>query len=702
MKPRPVLLTALTTILVLFTLITSSQAVWLPPSESLQTTVQPLAVPNRFFIPLLNNGAPATPTAQATPTVPVLPTVPVTPADEWSQHGHDAQHTSFTATSIPTPWRWKWAWNGPTSNGGVSAGKFALPRNVQPVTGGGRVYISAGSHGVYALNISNGSQAWNNNSIGVINSTPAFDASTNSLFVVSTNGHLYRLNAATGNSNGDYDAQATSTLPLPPAVYGSRVYFSMGNHVFAITTSSMALAWAYDAGSPVQTPPAVSPAAGLVVAASEDLYVHAIHNSNGTRSWRVKPTSLSPGDPGDSNPYAEVKYGWPVLAEAHGLVLVRLRLNWQTLWTWNPWPSTNAQMRTNLLNSPSQQSVFAMRLSDGGTSFVSNVGNGGFGDGGRLNMGPQPVVKRFSDGSEVAYVVMRGSGCINSPCDGRYDSHLGEMMLDSSTVAGFQEGQVRFMQNSFFPTDEQLNLSMAGDDIFGGHWMFGIAHHILDRSPSRGASSTTPITTSNLPHIITSTHTCAFSASHYCSSTMIQDGDPRSLPAGFYIYYNQGQVYNQYWRGYADWVVSGSNIYYLSNDGALIVLESGSAIQGSSLSLAGAQPPDTSQVLTQTIPYTQARESAGKVATVEGIVKFMFNNRKTVLLGFENPHAGAFKALIPEDSWQRFYPSPEALYTPGQHVRVSGLIEWYQGDPVIYVRNPNQVEVILGSSPTQP
>lgn len=45
-------------------------------------------------------------------------------------------------------------------------------------------------------------------------------------------------------------------------------------------------------------------------------------------------------------------------------------------------------------------------------------------------------------------------------------------------------GDVRFMENTFFPTDEQANLSMSGDFIFGAHWMFGLAHQILDRSHS--------------------------------------------------------------------------------------------------------------------------------------------------------------------------------------------------------------------------
>ena len=67
--------------------------------------------------------------------------------DEWTQHAHDAQRTSSTNQVVPPPWRWKWAWNGPDAQGRVSPGKFRLPRNSQPVTGGGRVYIAAGDRG---------------------------------------------------------------------------------------------------------------------------------------------------------------------------------------------------------------------------------------------------------------------------------------------------------------------------------------------------------------------------------------------------------------------------------------------------------------------------------------------------------------------------------------------------------------------------
>ncbi len=688
MNNRRAVISVFAIFVVLFALFVTSRVSSQTPLLDLPLATNAVKAIRSIFMPLVFSGKATQP-----PPPPTAP--PSSPAD-WTQEGHDAQHTSYTSQVVSAPWHWKWSWNGPTAQGGVVSGKFNLPRGIQPVTGGGRVYVAAGSRGVFALNASTGAPIWNLNPGGSINSTPAYDSASDSLFVVSSNGHLYRLKGASGQTDGDFNGQAASDLPLPPALAGSRVYFSMGNFVYAIQKDSMAQAWAYNAGASVDTPPAYSSSTGLLVAVSNDLFVHAIHDSNGTRAWRVKPTSLAPGDPGDSNAMAEVKYGWPVIAEGHKLVLIKLRLNWQTLWTWNPWPTNNAQMRANLAAKPDQQALFALNLSDGAIAFHTNVGHGGWGDGGRMPMGPQPVVKRFSDGSEVAYVVMRGANCLNSPCDGRWDSRFGEMELDSSTVPGFQAGDVRFIRNTFFPTDEQANLSMSGDDIFGGHWMYGLAHQILDRSAGKGASSDNPITTSNLPHIIESASNCGFSASHYCPNGLIEDGDSRAIPGGFYIYYNQGTVYNQYWSSYAVWVVSGSTVYYLSNDGALIALTAGAPDQPQSASDAANQPavPTPTPSLDQPISYTQARQYAGWNATVEGEIQFEFNNRKAVLLGFKNPHPGVFKAMILAADWKNFPAPPDQLFGPGQQVKVHGKIDWYQGDPVIYVHDPSQIEVV--------
>ncbi len=239
------------------------------------------------------------------------PTPPPAQSTDWYQHAADAQRTSYQPEAFPTPWRWKWAWNGPNSYGGITSGKFGLPRNSQPVVGGGRVYIAAGAQGVFALDNANGSVIWNRTDLGIINSTPAFDPTTQALFVLSSNGTLYKLNSQNGSTLSSFATSYSSNLPLPPAIAEGRVFFSMGRYVYALDTNTLSQLWRYDAASPVDTPPAYSATRDLVIVASRDLYVHAIDNKTGSQKWRVKHTSLDPGDPGssDSNDYAEVSRG---------------------------------------------------------------------------------------------------------------------------------------------------------------------------------------------------------------------------------------------------------------------------------------------------------------------------------------------------------------------------------------------------------
>ncbi len=623
---------------------------------------------------------------------------------EWSQHAHDAQRTSYYPEAIPTPWRWKWAWNGPNASGAISNGKFRLPRNSQPITGAGRVYIAAGANGVYALNVANGAVLWNFRPQNAqANSTPAYDPDTQSLFALFSNGVLYKLNASNGQVQGQVNGGGQSDLPLPAAIAGEQIFFGIGNTLFAIDKRTLQSAWQYSAGAQVHTPPAYSASRNLVIVATSDLYVHAVRASDGTRQWRVKPTVLQPGDPGSSgdNNLAEFSRGWPVIADDQGVVLIRYRLDWQSLWDWNPsLLSTNAQMRAFLQNNPAQQCLFALDLDDGATAFIPNVGNGGFGDGGYLPMGPMPVIKTLDAGRQIAYVVMRGYPCLEGVyCDSRGDSRLGEMMLDDQTVAGYLASYVRYMDNTYFPTDEQAFLSMAGDQIFAAHWEAGIAHRIGDRSASRGTGNN-PITTLDLPHIATSqdNDVCGtgFQPSHYCASGL---SNTRVWPAGFYIYWQRGAVYDQYWSEYAQWVISNGNLYYVSTDGALVALEPGSPTAGAIASLPAASlviqdPATASQPPDRVLSPKETWDYVGQWATVEGRLVYVFNNRKAVYLTFDHPHQGHFVVRILKENWRVFPLPPEVLFTGGQTIRAQGWLGWYQGAPVMEIASPEQIEII--------
>ena len=658
-------------------------------------------------------GAPA---QQATLTprnwMPIMRGGSGAPPAEWSQHAHDAQRTSYTSQVVAYPWKWRWAWNGPNASGGL--GKVttggSLPRNVQPVTGGGRVYIAAGNDGVFALSEATGQQLWQRSSIGDVRSTVGYDHSTQAVFVVSANGTLYKLRASDGVILGQFNTGQSSALPLPPAILNDRVVFSMGNRVHALTKTTLQPIWTYTVASTlaVVTPPAYSASRNLVIVATEpDLFVHAIRNSDGGQHWRRRPvhSSRNFGDP------TEFRYGWPVVADNAGYALVKARLDWDTLW--RDWPQTNSRMRQFLTNNPGDQALFVLDLDDGSVPYIANVGHGGYGDGGYMPMGPQPVVKRLGNGKDVVYIVIRAKHAHDS----RWDSHFGEMMLDSTTVSGLGGGDVRFIAfdyppghpNPFLLTDEQPNVSMAGEYLFGAHWEAGFALRILDRSDARG-SFTNKITSQRLATMVTSqdnTGACAFSASHYCPSGL---ENTRNYDFGFYIYYNQGAVYDQYWSEYATWVVSNDNLYFRSVDGAIVALTSGdpqaltAAPQALSAAQYAARNTEYATLNTQytirnlrpvaRIPHAEARAWAGQMVTVTGVIRYAFNNSKQVLLSFNKPHQGHFKVLIPRECWPAFSEPPERLYRVGQEIAVGGLISWYQGDPVIRVTQPEQIATL--------
>lgn len=540
--------------------------------------------------------ASVTPTTVVTPTViptpsvspTVVPTPTSTPApigSTWSQHAANAQRTSYVDKEMPTPWKWSWSWNGPNNSGGVSSGKFGLPRNVQAVTGGGKVYVAAGSRGLYALNESDGSQSWVFNQ-ATVNSTAAFD--NNFVYAVGTNGYLYQLNYVNGSVVNSFNLGSTSTLPLPVAVSGNSLYVGMGRYVYSLNKNNLTQNWRYDTGgSVVNTPVSFSASKSTAIVVTQDLYVHAI-NSTGNQKWRVKPTTRVYGNPqGDGgNNFAEATYGWPVIAENSGLVLIKYRLDWNTMFEFGRWPTTNEQIRSNLTSQPDQQALFALNIDTGNVPFISNIGHGGWGDGGYMPMGPQPVVKKLSDGKEVVYTVGRG----DNRYDERWDSELVEMVLDNSTISGLQPGYIRWIEycnygwaeyansNCFVqPTDEQPNVSMAGNQLMAAHWALAFGVNIRNRASSYG-SYTNPIDTTALPSMATVTLSSAvgnFSSTHYSPNSFpmaTTDGEYRSLAPGFYIYINQGKIYDQYWRSYASWTISDGKVYYLSNEGTLVAL----------------------------------------------------------------------------------------------------------------------------------
>ena len=619
------------------------------------------------------------------------------PATNWWQHAHDAQRTGYAPAAPPHPWRWAWQWNGSDASGGIVPGKVLLPRNVQPIVAEGRVYIAAGTNGVYALSETNGAVLWQVKPGGAINSTVAYDGGTRALFAVSGNGRLYKLNPTNGATLASCVLGAASPLPLPAALINGRVFASMGQNVLALDPATLATNWLYNAGSAVHTPPAYSPSRDVVVVATADLHVHAIRNSNGTWLWRVKPGTHTPDE------HHEFANGWPVIAEQHGLVLLRQRIHWDYLWL-NPDPFAvpdNATIRARLAAQPGARCHFALRLEDGSVAFHINNGVGGFGDGGYLPLGSMPVVRVLPDGKEVALNVIRG----DNRYDARWDSHFGEIVLDTNTVAGLQAGDVRWIRHGntpadddFLLTDEQPFLSAAGDYLFGSHWLVTYAIQPLDRGPRRG-TWVNKIDATNLSWLIVSQGVCgpcAFSPTHYCAASLNEDPTcGRNYAGGFYVCHGAGAVHDEYWTEYGCAVGLPDKLIVRDTTGAIVCLASGDPSGGGRSSAETVAAPLESR----------AQPEADTVA-VAGELRYVFNNGKAILLAFVEPHRGAFKASIPRGAWPQFAGLGTALgrnrarlYREGQTVLVTGPAGFYQGDRVVIVSAPHQIVRLSAEMP---
>src|SRR5205823_3988522 len=121
----------------------------------------------------------------------------------------------------------------------------------------------------------------------------------------------------------------------------------------------------------------------------------------------------------------------------------------------------------------------------------------------------------WPNGDEVIYTEFRnGQG---NPPDFRWDSHMGEMVLDSTTVPGLQPGDLRFVKmdrdqagDAYTKiSDEQSPITLAGSTLLYTHWGSTDSVLLTDRSPSLGLTYASPITTTNHPSVIRQMQACS-------------------------------------------------------------------------------------------------------------------------------------------------------------------------------------------------
>ncbi len=475
-----------------------------------------------------------------------------TNAIEWTQDAGNAQRTGYTSEEPQLPWTYAWSFNGPDAQGGAGnhfydAGRsstLSVTWEGRTVLGGGKIYVPALQEGLYALNKDTGAVLWNMRSAN-FKATPAYDPATRMVFAGASNGTLYKVNADSGQVAGTYSAGS----PLNKSVLladGFAYVTSENGSLHKVSMTSMTQSWVYQGNSGTSTPPAFSPSRSVIIYATKDLYVHAVNVQNGAQKWRVKPSTVT------ASTVLSFDGTWPVISESHGIVFVRMNLGLDGLYGApgfrSTFPTTNAETRTFLQTNPRWKNLFALNLDTGTEKFIPAVGSGGVeglvNDGPQLWPGSLPALKPIAGGKEVAYMVFRNSQTTESYIDFRNESHMGEMVLDDTTVSGYVAGDLRFVQYDsgiVRITDEQSPISLAGNVIFYSHWGALETAKVTDRSSSRGATIANKITTTKYPSVIRRIKSCAdFNPSTHrttCGLELYQDGKYWPGP-GFWVYWN--------------------------------------------------------------------------------------------------------------------------------------------------------------------
>jgi hypothetical protein len=521
---------------------------------------------------------------------------------------------------LPSNWEFAWQWNGSNSTGGLAAGHIApnisdyltqglYQHLIQPVTGNGLVYIPYNNGtdnvtGITALSETDGSLIWDISPGGRLNASAAYDPDTQTVFVGSLTGIVYKINSATGQVLSMFTAAAPISTPVLLA--SDSVYISAGNYVYRLNKFNMTQTWRYDAGAFIQQVPAYSPSRDLIIVGSSDgtpdgtgyenLNVIAIRNSDGTQAWRVDPNpalryqpDLSFDPPAENIDAIEWENGWPVIAEQHGYVLMQLRSLWWYEIDGSVRYPTNSQWRTYFQNNPDRRKLYVLDLDDGSQPFLTTVLNAGFNNSNYSPMGPQPVIKTWPNGDEVAYTITYNS-TINGPCtnpvDRQCSAGFAELLLDDQTVSGYTGGDVRLIRgnqgDSTIQTDEHGYMSMAGDMFFYNHWAYAAGHRITNRDDSLGLPYSNAIQagidSAGNPNLLILTEnnangTCAFSPLHYCPGIVgFEQGSRNWTNGGFYVYRTTNRIYDQYWTEGVHVVITNNRLIYRSNDGSILVL----------------------------------------------------------------------------------------------------------------------------------
>ena len=222
---------------------------------------------------------------------------------EWPQLQNTPQRTGYSPVQLKPPYEEKWRVFLPMKLG---LG-YNIRRCVQPVITEGKVYVGCTNGRFLALDAKTGEVKWEFEAGGAVLHTAG--CSKGKVFFGTHDGCVYAVDTGTGKQIWKFDKRPRYGFFGAVLLAEGRVFAAdLGGRLYALDPESGKEVWHYDAEAPVMQTPAYNDE--RVYFADEELHVHAVRTSDGSRVWRSKRLH------GKS-----FIYYWPVVV--HGKVIVR-------------------------------------------------------------------------------------------------------------------------------------------------------------------------------------------------------------------------------------------------------------------------------------------------------------------------------------------------------------------------------------------
>ena len=176
-----------------------------------------------------------------------------------------------------------------------------------PAVAGGVVFVGSTDGHLYAIDAATGAERWKFATQGRVVSSPAVQAGV--VYFASYDSNFYALDAASGALKWKFATKgekrfaaahihglqpASERMPDPfdfylssPAVANGIVYFGSGDgNVYALDAAAGTVKWTFQTGDVVHASPAL--AEGLLFIGSWDTYFYALDAATGAEKWRFK------------------------------------------------------------------------------------------------------------------------------------------------------------------------------------------------------------------------------------------------------------------------------------------------------------------------------------------------------------------------------------------------------------------------------